>query len=419
MCRPIERLLVVVPVLAMSTTCAPPAAEDRSPTVTMRDSADIEIVENYAFGRDSGFWALDPEPAFVIGGYRGAAAAVDDVAHLVWEVGGAAPLSDGRVAVLSKGEASVLVFETSGAMAASFGRIGRGPGEFSAPQHLQVLPGDTIVVWDYMFGRVSYFDPSGALLRERSIDLGAVFATTRTDNRQPPETVHLPLRDGSFLVKVGDRDWQPPAEGELYRRPTQFMRIDPAYNAHSFGGWWADTELLFVRPFIPPVLPFRTESWAAAARGSLSVYISPGDRYEIHQFSPQGVLRRIIRHMAVEPIPILPEEVEAWKVAVSARQRVDWQGWDRAMAGNTPMAFRPAVAGLLTDTDDNLWVANRLDPEESEWSIFNPDGHWLGTLKVPLSRITWLGRDLIVGVKRDPDTDVETVEGYRLDRRAG
>ena len=123
--------------------------------------------------------------------------------------------------------------------------------------------------------------------------------------------------------------------------------------------------------------------------------------------------------MAVEPIPILPAEVEAWKARVSARQRVDWQGWDRAMAGNPPRASRPAVAGLLTDTDDNLWVANRLDPEGSEWSVFDPNGHWLGTLKVPLPRITWLGTDLIVGVQRDPDTDVETVEGYRLNRHSG
>ena len=30
------------------------------------------------------------------------------------------------------------------------GRKGQGPGEFIRPQHIQVLPGDTIVVWDYM-----------------------------------------------------------------------------------------------------------------------------------------------------------------------------------------------------------------------------------------------------------------------------
>lgn len=414
----IERLFVVVSFLAMST-CAPPVGEDRSPTVTVRDSADIEIVENHASVPDSEFWTVDPEPVFVLGGYRGASAAVDDVAHLVWEVGGAARLSDGRVAVLSKGEALVLIFETSGALAASFGGRGRGPGEFSEPEHLQVLSGDTIAVWDYMFGRVSYFNASGALLRERSIDLGAVFAATRTDDRRPPETVHLPLRDGSFLVKAGDSNWQPPAEGKLYRRPIQFVRIDQEYNAHSFGGWWADTELLFVRPLIPPVLPFRTESWAAAGTGSLSVYVSPGDRYEVHQFSAVGVLRRIIRHPAVEPIPIMPAEVEAWKARVSARQRVDWRGWDRAMDGNTTRAHRPAVAGLLTDADDNLWVANRLDPDGSEWSVFDPNGRWQGTLGVPLQRITWLGRDLILGVKRDPDTDVETVVGYRLNRPSG
>ncbi len=354
------------------------------------------------------------EPEFVIGGYSAGSQAVDDPSHLVWRVGGAALLSDGRVAVLARGVARVLVFEASGALAASFGGKGQGPGEFSYPVRLQVLPGDTIVVWDRMYGRISHFDPSGTLLRERSIDLGAVFAATRTVDQRPGEGVALPLPDGTFLVEVNRTDFRPILDTH-YRVPAGYARIDSAYGAQSFG-WWDGQEFLFAPLPVPYLLPFPTETVLAAGGSPLSVYISNGDPYEVHQFSPRGILRRIIRRTEVEPIPITSAEVEAWKARLSGRQRMDWEGWDRVMARNPPRPYRPRVAGLLTDTEGNLWVANRLDTSTSEWSVFDSEGRWLGTLDLPLPRITWLGRDLIVGVQRDPDTDVETVEVYRLNR---
>ncbi len=409
------RLSALVYLLAASA-CDLPVAEDPTPAATVRDSANIEIVENHAPDWETAdFWTVAPEPEFVIGGYSAESEAVDDPSHLVWQVGGAAPLSDGRVAVLSRGEAKVLVFEASGALSASFGGKGRGPGEFSYPLYLQVLPGDTIVVWDYNFGRISHFDPSGTLHRERSIDLGAVFAVTRTADQRPTESVALPLPDGTFLVEINRTDFQPNLD-TYYRVPAGYVRIDSAYSAQSFG-WWDGQEFLRARMPVPFVLPFRTEAVLAAGGSPLSVYISNGDPYEVHQFSPTGILRRIIRRTEVEPIPITSAEVDAWKARLSERQRMDWEGWDRVMAKNPPRPYRPRVAGLLTDTEGNLWVVNRLDSNTSEWSVFDSEGRWLGTLDLPLPRITWLGRDLVVGVQRDPDIGVETVEGYRVNRK--
>lgn len=413
--RPKSARLLALALLLAALACEPPVPEDPAPAATVRDSANIEIVENHAPARDTaGFWTVGPEPEFVIGGYRGASEAVDDPAHLVWQVGGAALLSDGRVAVLSRGVAKVLVFETSGALSASFGGKGQGPGEFSSPLHLQVLPRDTIVVWDYMFGRISRFDPSGALLGERSIDVGAVFAATRTVDQRPTESVALPLPDGTFLVEINRTDFRPTLD-TYYRVPAGYARIDSDYGAQSFG-WWDGQEFLLARLPIPYLLPFRTEAVLAAGGSPLSVYISEGDEYEVHQFSPMGTLRRIIRRTEVEPIPITSADVEAWKARLSEGQTLDWQGWDGVMAKNPPRPFRPRVAGLLTDTEGNLWVANRLDSSTSEWSVFDSEGRWLGTLDLPLPHITWLGKDLVLGVQRDPDTGVETVEGYRVNR---
>ena len=89
-------------------------------------------------------------------------------------------------------------------------------------------------------GPVAYFDPAGNLLRQRSIDVGALFAAVRTPGQTAPERVHLPLDDGSFMVQLGRSDWSP-TPGELYRRPIRFMRIDSDHSAQSFG-WWEDRE---------------------------------------------------------------------------------------------------------------------------------------------------------------------------------
>ena len=416
--RPLEGtacLLVAVSFLALAA-CERPGDEAPQETVTVRDSADIRIVENHAPERDPArFWTVDPEPEIVVGG-NPASQTADDPAHLLWRLKGAALLSDGRVAVLSGGEPWVLVFDTTGALAAAFGRKGQGPGEFSYPLHLQVLPGDTIVVWDRMWGGIGHFDPSGMLLRDRTIDLGALFAAAQTPEQRLGESMALPLPDGTFVVDLTPGDWV----AELYthyRVPTGFLRVDSDYATHSFG-WWDGREHLLTLPPIPFTLPFRTQAVLAAGGSPLSVYISSGDRYEVHQFSPTGVLRRIIRRTSVEPIPILASEVEAWKARLSEEGPLDWDGWDRVMEDNPPRPNRARVAGLITDTDGHLWVANRLDEQSSEWSVFDPEGRWLGTISLPVARVTWITRDRIVGVLTDPDIGVESVVVRRLNRTA-
>ena len=97
---------------------------------------------------------------------------------------------------------------------------------------------------------------------------------------------------------------------------------------------------------------------------------------------------------------------------------MDWDAWDRVVARNPPRPYRARVAGLMTEIDGHLWVANRLDQQSSEWSVFDPEGHWLGTMSLPFGRVTWITRDRIVGVLTDPDTGVESVAVHRLNRTA-
>lgn len=414
LCRP---PLSSIALLAAIAACDRPRTTPQPPAVTVRDSAGVEVVANHAPGWDEGgAWTVARTPEIVIGGYRDVIEV--DSSHLVWKVGDVAPLSDGRVAVLSRGEKKVLLFESSGEFSRSVGRVGRGPGEFRNPDHLQVLAGDTLVVWDVSFGPVAWFAPSGRLLRERRIDAGSVFGATRKPNQMSAEGVYEPLADGSFIVMVGlvPGDFMPPF-GEPYRVPVEFFRIDLDYSAYSLGRWeWVD--VLYLQSPGPRVLPFHVGALLASGGTPVSVYVSNGDRYEVHQYSVTGVLRRILRRQ-VDPIPVTAGEIEEWKELqkVWSGRSEDWSSWDRAMAA-LPPRIRPPIAGLLVDSRGYLWVMDRyrLDRTASEWSVFDSAGHWLGTLEIPLGRVEWVGEDLILGVSQDPDTGVQVVEGYRLTR---
>lgn len=412
-----RRGIALVTLAPLVANCDRPTAQDPNSDFAVRDSAGIQIVENHTpVWQSTRFWAVDPEPLFAIGGY-GPASDAGSASHLVWNIWGAVPLSDGRVAMLSpRGNRKVLIFESSGELSTSFGREGQGPGEFSYAQHFQVLPGDTIAVWDYMFGPVSYFDPTGALLRHRRIDFGAMVERALAPGEAIHESVGQPLPDGSFLVEAWRPDWLRPTKG-VYQPPVRYLRIDSVYTAYSFG-WWDGAEELAISPPSLPIVPFTRRSIITGGGNPLSVYVAPGDRYEIHQFSATGVLRRIIRRR-VEPTLITSREIDEWIEDETTRNpHLEWSEWKRAVTA-LPRRFHDPISTFRVDPGGYLWTMDKRRSDTSEWSVYSPEGHWLGTLEMPLPRVTWIGEDIVVGVQTDPVTGVETVEGYRLNRDLG
>ena len=410
--------LLIPPLAIAAAACDQEIAPVPAFGFVIGDSAGIPIVENHAPVADSGaFWTVSSEPEFVIGGYSGLFGAANDSSHLVWRITGVASLSDGKVAMISASNKVVLVFERSGALFSMFGREGQGPGEFAVgPEHLQVLPGDTIVVWDAGFRRVNYFAPWGTLLKERHIDLGAVMEATSTLDRWPPETVSEPLPDGSFLVEMYPRDWQTPGHGIVFRRPVHFARMDSGYSVHSFG-WWAGREYLSTPPSVAWFVPYAARSMIAAGGNPVLVYATNGDDYEIRQFSDTGKLQRVLRRTAPPRNPLtrslIRENREANEALGSA---FDWPAWER-MVADLPQRYEPAISHLKVGSEGYLWVRDRTKSGgENLWSVFSPEGRWLGTMRLPLGTLRWIGRDLLIISTIDPDLGIETIAGYRLNR---
>ena len=397
---------------------------------TVRDTGDVEIVENHAPEQPTGrFWVIDPEPEFVLGGSSAQRGEAVDSSHLIWVVTGLARLADGRVAVLSAGNDQLLVFEPSGVLSRTIGRRGRGPGEFERASRLQYLPPDTLAVWQSWMGVASYFDTTGVLLTSKSIDLGRIMEHGTGANA---ESWMYPLPDGSFILQAfrQDRNFtHPPGEVRRYP-PIEFFRFDQTFDARSFGVWEGSES--WRSPSVPESGAFPTfvgGTQLAAGEGSPWVYISDGDSNEIRQYSLNGTLVRIIRR-TTGPVDVTEKAYRAWQQYWERSLRAG--GMDDSSGGffdDMPKPDHyPPVGPLAVDTEGYLWVREWSDRETGlpdQWSVFDADGRWLGIVpghpdlflcnRLVSLGLCWFGKEYFLTVSQDGD-GVERVEGYRIRR---
>ncbi|MDE2678432.1 MAG: hypothetical protein OXI76_11045 [Gemmatimonadota bacterium] len=426
-------IAVSIAIAVTGSGCGQPPSGDRAtetePTVTVRDSAGIEIVENHAPEHTTGeFWTIDPEPEFVLGGSENPSGLANDSSQLVWDVVGLARLPDGRVAILSSENKRLMLFEPSGELSMTIGGPGEGPGEFIHPEQLQYPPPDTLVVWDYFLTAIDYFDSSGNLLRERSVDYSKL-----REHDAWGESRRIPLPDGSFLVGVMDKvpDDSPDdcthltitresfRGGESKLHAEELLKIDDSYTARSFGCASSFFSLM-------------------TAGGDPPYFYIHNAGNEVQQRALDGSLVRIIRR-STEPPPVTDKarlaEREHWMrygagmaelvVRVEETRAVEAPIWRREKYD--------AVESMLVDTEGYLWIREWSASESGipdQWSVFSPTGRWQGVLAFPpepigsdlriCSRRTtacWIGKDYFLVVRRD-EMGVERVEGYRI-RRGG
>ncbi|MCY4571997.1 MAG: hypothetical protein OXF01_04275 [Gemmatimonadetes bacterium] len=427
--------------VAVSVPACDPAPGDESgaaeePTVTVWDSAGIEIVENHAPEHAAGeFWTIDTVPEFVLGGANTLGEPAHDSAQLVWDVVGLARLEDGRVAVLSSRGTQLLLFEPSGQLSRIIGRSGEGPGEFTRPEWLQYLPPDTLVVWDYFMTSIDRFDTTGTLLSEQRGDharlreLGlygenfgfpiadGYFIAFTKGREVDPEPVWSDCSPREFWTVRLDIEMQPTSRGEFSTwLPEEYVLIDSSYSAHSFG----------------------CPSQMAVGGHPPSIHIPARDRNEIYQFTLDGVLSRIIRR-STGLVPITPRARSAMEERQKMREReLEARGRPRPPegegSGGPPPDTHPPFLDVTVDTEGYLWVREWSDSETGlpdQWSVFSHEGRWLGVMAVPWGRdVTggvgrcegytsscWVDRDFFVILRRD-ELEVERIEGYRI-RRGG
>ena len=146
------------------------------------------------------------------------------------------------------------------------------------------------------------------------------------------------------------------------------------------------------------------------------------DRYEISFRDAEGRVRRILRRDV--PPREIDEAMRAEYVAASIDeevQRTGDEGRARARQRFEEATFAetlPVFSRAFVDADQRLWVAEFPWPSESappsEWSVFSPDGAWLGDVSAPPgARLLHARGDAVLAVWRDA-SDVQYVQVHRL-----
>ncbi len=362
------------------------------------DSAGIQVIENL-----SPVWGIpgrmiEPDPLVRIG-------REEEGPYQFGSLFQARFMNGGRIVVPEGISKEIRVYDPSGRHLGSFGGGGGGPGEFRRLSGVYRYPGDSLLAFDGPLSRTTIFPVNSG--EPRTI-------LNQVEGNYYPFGV---LGDGRWLLYSPGGGYHPELPPGLQWVFTDVIAVDP-----SDGSWRVVATLPGRQQFVEPdgntklIYPALYSVQAVADTG---FYWGTPDRYEIGFYSPDGVLRRIIRR-AVEPIPVEASMVEEWIESNLDRVR-RMEGEARVPTYRVSYEdayireYRPLFGGVFVDAEGRLWVpGSNLDASRRLWSVFSDDGFWLGDLEAPEGlRLVDSQGDLVLGIWRD-EMDVPYVQVHQI-----
>jgi hypothetical protein len=351
---------------------------DRGPAFAARDSAGVRIVESrrpaWAPGEE---WTVGPAPLADV-----------PVGRTPFV---AARLGDGRIGVVAD-QWTVTLFGSRGEATKT---VARPAGWPEAITWVGVAPGDSLLVWQPR--RLSVFAPDGTLAREVR-PRGLTYLEPRMLGR---------LSNGTYLVTGGHQlplDAGPPerrlvahlwvgARGEPLGRFADIPDVKRK-TVYQAGAW---------------EVPFSTRTLIAVS--GAEVLVGDNADFEIASFGTDGALRRVVRRIWT-PLEVKEADVEAHHARLdppgagltgaalaefqhARRMRREWLPHDSVF---------PAFTGLLAGADGTVWAEEprHLHDYWPRWSVFDAEGRWLGTVKMPAGfALQQVGNDWVLGMEPD------------------
>lgn len=178
-------------------------------------------------------------------------------------------------------------------------------------------------------------------------------------------------------------------------------------------------------------MPRALGKYTVLALTSERAFIGTADEFEIQVWSLEGTLQQRWRRPTGD-LSFDDDDIEAILNNEDLTDHQQWmavelirEGLSHGGLSGSASAWReqlpetvPAYSRFLVDATGHLWVEHYryLARDPHLWSIFAPDGSWLGEVEVPGTfDATDIGGDYVLGVYRD-EGDEQSVRLYRLGR---
>lgn len=325
--------------------------------------------------------------------------------------------ADGRFLVADTGSHKVKVFDKEGRYLHSFGRQGRGPGEFSM-FYIQFVSGDTVTIFDVMQMRTTIYRTDGTLISVTS---------HHHIPRRSSSSIHL-SPDGR-RIRIGD----PPPVYTDSTVPTDLFYEQQAI-VYSPDG---DTLAILDTPKVPAGRRSYVRPYGYFAFGEIhytgrptilfdrgrGLLMSTGMEPVIHWYDLDGRLTDVIR-IEQEREAVTAEERDAIKQLIPEG---DYRESDEG-AQATAQQSREMMTILDTkdhwrwaDVDDSGFIWLKAMPDytveepyqELAWFVLSPEGEYLGKVETPLWHGTFSKGHFTCFVE-DEETGARTGMVYRI-----
>ena len=349
----------------------------------------------------------------------------DPPAQVLGQITGVTVGPDGEVYVSDRQGSTVRAFGQDGAFLGVVGGQGDGPGEFFFPNDLTFDPQGRLFVRDVR--RLTIMTrKKGSRYADttlRIIPLGGVPSPWSARGRTDGVRYYYPnyvFRDGlrnRYYYATYDSAGIMRDTVEVPMLPTMRFLGRASYLLGPQGG--RNLDGVSVAPFEPRA------SWDIGSNGTL--YVAPGDKYEIVALGPKGDTLEVIRS-ATQPRAVSAAEAKDSTAAFRTRldsipvtlDRVRGMS-DAARAAKLPDVV-PEIMAVQVDPSGNLWV-RRWPPENSRttcYDVLDSSGRVLRAVRLPavleMDPPPYVSAEAVVGVVRDTLTDVQQVVRFRLPR---
>ena len=309
--------------------------------------------------------------------------------------------SRGRVFLVDGGEGGITVLTPVLGFLQTVGREGQGPGEFDVRQ-VQILPGDTLFVYDAGLGRITLFDPDNlevvATVLPPDLEQGSVSRLWKLpDRRRFFALDRLPFVAGESVAGDEGRSDVLLAfdESSGIARDTLVIVPSPEWLVVRQRGFLSVARQPFGRE--PLVQVLGEDRIAYANSGALDVTV----------LDFEGTTVRAFSHPTT-PIPVTSTELRA-EIEEMSEPMAD------LLRSGAPYTW-PALVGLVTDDEERIWVGIRGPGGSSdwEWAVFAPDGTHVGSILLPAGHLLQVVRDDRLYAVSHDELDVPSIQAYRI-----